>query len=109
MVDLSKARVPAAWVGICVLGLWEAYQFVEGRYTHQPTFDVAMEQVAEESMSLEAKIVERDLMSASTRYAEIVKFYTDKMADGETLTPAEKKRLELAQRQQLRIAEILEN
>ena len=52
-------------------------------------------------------IVMRDLMSKSTRYAEITHHYMNKMQDGEELSEADKKRLKLAQTQQIRIAKII--
>lgn len=55
----------------------------------------------------EASLYERILMSDSTRYAEIQKYYIDKMKSGESLTEAEQARLDLVMRQQERIANTL--
>lgn len=95
-LDLSKATVPVTWVGIIALATWEAYRYLDDRHAH-----------SDDMVVVEAKIVERDLMSQSTRYAEIAKFYTDKMQAGEPLTKAEQERLDLVQRQQQRIATAL--
>ena len=54
-----------------------------------------------------AELKERILMSESTRYAEIAKYYQDKLANGEVLTQAEQDRLALVQRQQMRINQTL--
>lgn len=55
----------------------------------------------------DADLRERILMSESTRYAEIEKYYTDIMLDGQALSESQQKRLRLAQKQQERIAEAL--
>ncbi len=60
------------------------------------------------SMSLlDAELRERILMAESTRYAEVAKYYTDKLQEGEALSEAEQARLELVQQQQQRIHETL--
>lgn len=70
--------------------------FMDARHTH-PT-DV---------VEVEAKFNRDLLMEQSTRYAEVEKFYTDRLRDGEKLSKSEEERLDLVQRQQTRIAEIL--
>lgn len=70
--------------------------FMDNRHTH-PT-DV---------VEVEAKFNRDLLMKESTRYAEVEKFYTDRLKDGETLSASELDRLDLVQRQQTRIAETL--
>jgi hypothetical protein len=52
-------------------------------------------------------VVATNLMSQSTRYAEIEKYYTDLLLEGAELTESQMKRLRLAQEQQVRIAGIL--
>ena len=65
------------------------------------------EELTRAEAEMTSELVQRVMMSESTRYAEIAVYYTDKMRDGEILTPAEESRLELVQGQQQRINETL--
>ena len=70
--------------------------FMDSRHAHP----IAVEATA-------AEINQRILMAESARYAEVSKYYLDKLQDGEPLSKAETSRLDLVQRQQERIALIL--
>jgi len=72
------------------------FLFMDSRHSHPDDLECSS-----------ADTNQRILMSDSTRYAEINKYYTDKLKGGETLSKAETSRLELVQRQQQRINEIL--
>jgi hypothetical protein len=84
-----------AIIGLIAIA-FATFFFLDGRHAHH--YDVE---------GTDASLRERILMSESTRYAEIQKYYVDKMASGETLTDAELARLRLVQKQQERIAEVL--
>ena len=77
-----------------------AFFTLDGRHAHQ-------HDVSEDQLHQDTELLNRILMSESTRYAEIEKFYTDVMLEGGTLTQAQKDRLDLVQRQQKRIHDIL--
>lgn len=55
----------------------------------------------------EASFNRQLLMKESTRYAEVEKFYTDELKNGQALSEAQLERLDLVQKEQKRIAEIL--
>jgi len=106
-LDLSKATVPVTWVAIIALSAWEVFSYLDERHAQNTALEAVQADVQAREVSIEAKIIERDLMSQSTRYAEVAKFYTDRLQAGETLTKAEAERLDLVQRQQERIAKAL--
>jgi len=60
-----------------------------------------------EMVHAELEALRQIKLSDSTRYAEVAKFYIDRMKDGEQLSSAEQKRLDLVLAQQERIAEAL--
>ncbi len=81
-----------------VAAVFGAFLFLDDRHAHEHELAEAKEQE-----------YRRMLMSQSTRYAEIEKYYVDEMRQGNPLSEAQKARLELVQRQQIRIAaELLE-
>lgn len=88
--DLISAVVSAVSIAFAV------FFFMDNRHAHSPDL-----------VEQEAKFNRNLLMEQSTRYAEIEKYYTDELKSGETLTEAQLERLDLVQRQQTRIAEIL--
>ena len=92
-LDFERMAKFAAWIAGTVMA---AVLFLEGR--HMLKSDAELEA---------AEMRQRILMSESTRYAEIAKYYTDKLKSGETLTEAEQARLDLVQRQQVKINETL--
>jgi hypothetical protein len=70
--------------------------FMDDRHAHNEDVDLS-------SIELHRRI----LMSESTRYAEVAKYYADKLKAGEPLTPAELARFELVEKQQQRIREMM--
>ena len=83
-------------IAAVVVALFTVFFFMDTRHAHP----VAIETTA-------AEINQRILMAESARYAEVSKYYLDKLQDGEPLSKAETSRLDLVQRQQERISEIL--
>ena len=90
VIDLAKSLAAAISLAFAV------FFFMDNRHAH-----------IEDVSHTDVELRERILMSESTRYAEIAKFYSDKQLDGEVLTDAERARLELVQKQQVRISETL--
>jgi len=84
------------WVAWLVGISFAAFFFLDARHAHPP--DVVQS---------EARLNRTILMKESARYAEVAKFYTDKLQGGEALTEAEANRLDLVQREQKRIHEML--
>jgi hypothetical protein len=75
---------------------FSAFLFMDTRHVHNPDL-----------VHSEAETSRRIMMSESTRYAEIAKYYSDRMQEGVKLTESERARLDLAQRQQIRIHKAL--
>ena len=90
-IDLAKSVAGLIAIAFAV------FFFMDDRHAHFAELDNA-----------DTALRERILMSESTRYAEIQKYYIDKMKAGQSLTDAEQKRLDLVQKQQERIAEALQ-
>jgi hypothetical protein len=90
-------------VGSMVVG---ALLFMDSR--HEPAGIVAASQyrLQEEIVDTDSKIRQRILMSESTRYAEIAKYYYE-LQQERPLTLAELERLRLVEKQQERITETL--
>ena len=72
-----------------------AFFFLDNRHAHNEDVDYS-------AIEMQRRI----LMSESTRYAEVAKYYSDKLKAGDSLTPAELARFELVEKQQERIREM---
>jgi len=84
----STIKTIAGVVAFC----FAVFFFMDERHAHPKS-------VSESAADLNQRI----MMAESTRYAEVAKYYTDKLKDGEQLSQAELSRLDLVQRQQERI------
>ncbi len=110
-MDLSKATIPVTWVGIIVLGAWEAYRFIDEKYAEDE--QVAMIQAAvdakleEQEIRLIGEMIERDQMDKSTRYAELNRFYVKVIENGEPYGEADRWRHDLSMRMQERVHTVL--
>lgn len=91
-----SAKDLTAFAFTTISAAFAVFFFMDNRHTHPPDL-----------VEAEAKFNRSLLMEQSTRYAEVEKFYTDRLREGETLSQSELDRLDLVQRQQTRIAEIL--
>ena len=95
-LKLEKLTLPIGAVAGVVTVCFTVFLFLDTRHTHP-----------EDIAASESTLNNRLLMAESTRYAEIEKYYVDRLKQGEKLSQAELDRLDLVQRQQHRIAEII--
>ncbi len=106
--DFAVAVVAASGV------VFSTFLFLDERHAHYEDMSREKQERAQadakanaERIAMEAALRERILMSESTRYAEVQKFYDDKELAGMELDKAEKIRQQLVKRQQERIGETL--
>lgn len=95
-MSVDHLKVPVSMFSAAMAVVFAAFLFLDDRHSHP-------EDVAQTEDSLNNRL----LMAESTRYAEVEKYYTDRLRAGEKLSQAELDRLDLVQRQQHRIAEIV--
>ena len=92
---MTTPTIPLKELGGIIAAAFAVFFFLDARHAH-----------LEDAAMVDATAYHRGLMSESTRYAQIVKYYSD-LKDIRPLNEAEAKRLDLVQREQDRIHKIL--
>jgi hypothetical protein len=98
--EVTAVLALLAVVSSAIGGAFAIFLFLDSRHAHD-------DEVHRVIADMTSEVVRRDRMSESTRLAQVVKWYTDRLNAGEELSQADKDRLDLAQREQQRIHAIL--
>ncbi len=107
MPALTDLKIDAKTAAAVVMGCFALYFFIDGRYAEERALAAAKLEFQEDIVEARTDMLERILMSDSTRYAEIEKYYTDELQEGHDLSEAQKTRLALVQKQQIRIGDAI--
>ena len=100
-------RVAAELVAITsVVGAaFTAFFALDARYAHERALEAHRQRTEALRLEVTEDAIRAVKLSESTRYAEVAAFYAHKMEIGEELDEAQKARLDLSQRQQIRITD----